>query len=134
MRTSGGNARLRVLIHDEVWREEVERLDPRSPARAAAERERSGLEREGLPLAGLEPCAALGGDDTRLAGLVKVYVPIGDGPPSERPFGFVLAAERDADGPYLELVAYGERHPARPKTRSVYQRAHKRLHGRYPGQ
>jgi hypothetical protein len=31
----------------------------------------------------------------------------------------------------LALVAYGERHPARG-ARSAYERAHKRLHGRYP--
>jgi hypothetical protein len=29
------------------------------------------------------------------------------------------------------FVAFGERHP-QPGTRSVYERAHKQLHGRYP--
>jgi len=29
------------------------------------------------------------------------------------------------------LIAFGERHPADGRTRSVYERAHKRLHGRY---
>jgi len=33
----------------------------------------------------------------------------------------------------LALVAFGDRHPA-PGTRSVYERAHKRLHGRYQDQ
>lgn len=28
--------------------------------------------------------------------------------------------------------AFGERHPDNPNTRSVYERAHKRLHGHYP--
>jgi len=64
---------------------------------------------------------------------VKIYVPITEAPASDRPFGFVLSPGRDASGPYLALVAYGERHPA-PGTRSVYERAHKRLHGRYPDQ
>lgn len=73
-------------------------------------------------------------------GIVAVAAPLGDGPvpitsapASHRPFGFVLSAGRDDRGVYLALVAYGERHP-RPGTRSVYERAHKRLHGRYPDQ
>lgn len=33
----------------------------------------------------------------------------------------------------LQLLAFGERHP-RAVVRSVYQRAHKRLHRRYPDQ
>lgn len=33
----------------------------------------------------------------------------------------------------LRFIAYGERHPA-AGTRSVYERAHKRLHRRYPDQ
>ena len=72
-------------------------------------------------------------DGTRLAGLLKVYVPINEGPPSRRPYGLVLSAGRDEAGGYVELVAFGERHP-RPGTRSVYERAHKRVHGRYPDQ
>jgi hypothetical protein len=36
-------------------------------------------------------------------------------------------------GPLLVFVAFGERHP-KPGTRTVYERAHKRLHGRYPDQ
>lgn len=61
-------------------------------------------------------------------------MPISDGRPSARPFGLVFAAGVDAEGRiYLELIAFGERHP-RPATRSVYERAHKRLHGRYPDQ
>jgi len=125
--------RLPVLIDPAVWQEEVERLKKSSSARAAAERERALLQRDGLDLRSLMPCEADGPGGTQLEGLVKVYVPITGGPPSERPFGFVFSAERDEAGPYLELVAFGARHP-RPGTRSVYERAHKRLHGRYPGQ
>jgi len=57
-------------------------------------------------------------------------VPLRDTPPSQRPYGFVFIPTREG---VLALVAFGERHP-RPGTRSVYERAHKRLHGRYPGQ
>jgi hypothetical protein len=35
-------------------------------------------------------------------------------------------------GAALRFIAFGERHPE-PGTRSVYERAHKRLHGRLSG-
>jgi hypothetical protein len=123
-----------VRFDASVWQEEVERFAPRSAARVAAERERRRLERTGISASLLLRCDAAGADGTLLAGLVKAYVPIDDGPPSERPFGLVFTAGVDAEGSvYLELVAFGERHP-RPATRSVYERAHKRVHGRYPDQ
>jgi hypothetical protein len=128
-----GARRLAVRIAPTVWDEEVGRFNANSPARVAAERERDGLERDGIALASLLSCEAEGGEGTRLEGLVKAYVPVGERPASERPFGFVFSAESDRDGPYLELVAFGERHPKRG-ARSVYERAHKRLHGRYPDQ
>ncbi len=81
----------------------------------------------------LRSCAAEGSDGTRLKGLVKAYVPICGAAASQRPYGFVYSPGRDDQGVYLALVAFGERHP-RAGTRSVYERAHKRLHGRYPDQ
>jgi hypothetical protein len=30
------------------------------------------------------------------------------------------------------MIAFGERHPSNPASRTVYERAHKRIHGRYP--
>lgn len=133
MATPGRGLRVQVRIGARVWREEVERYDEGSRARTAAERDRRLLETEGVEVARLQACAPEAPDGTRLAGHVKAYVPIGDLPPSEQPFGFVLGAGRDADGGYLALIAYGERHP-KPGVRSVYERAHKRLHGRYPDQ
>lgn len=127
----GRSGRIAVRIGARVWRDEVERFGERTTARIAGERERARLERDGIDLSALERCDAEGSDGTRLAGLVKVYVPITDGPPSERPFGFVFAAARGETGVYFALVAFGERHPM-PRTRSVYERAHRRLHGRYP--
>ncbi len=124
--------RFAVRISASVWEQEVERYEARSVARLAAERERPRLERDGLAVGQLEPCAELGPERTRLKGLVKAYVPVSDAPPSERPFGFVFDGGRDQQGPYLAVIAFGERHPERPATRSVYERAHKRLHGRYP--
>jgi hypothetical protein len=128
-----GASHVAVRISSEVWREEVERFADRSRPRAAAERERPRLEHDGVSLASLERCAEEGPDRTRLGGLVKVYVPISQAPPSDRPFGFVLSPGSSGLGPYLALVAFGERHP-RAGVRSVYERAHKRLHGRYPDQ
>ncbi len=106
MPTSGRRSRrIPVRIGAGVWREEVERFGNRSAARIAAERERARLEQDGIDLTALQQCEAEATDDTRLAGLVKVYVPITDAPPSERPFGFVLAPARDENGLFLALVA-----------------------------
>lgn len=126
-------ARIEVRISRSVWVEEVDRLHQRSRARLAAERERPRLETSGLELRHLRACSEEGNDGTRLGGLFKVYVPIADVGASERPFGFVFSPTRRGRDVYLRLVAFGERHP-RPGTRSVYERAHKRVHGRYPDQ
>lgn len=120
-----------VRIDPTVWSEEVDRFSQGSPGRVAADRERSRLTRDGIAIGVLLRCDEEGAEGTRLGGLVKVYAPIGGGPPSERPFGFVFSPDAGPEGLYLELVAFGERHP-RPGARSVYERAHKRLHGRYP--
>jgi hypothetical protein len=118
----------------DVWEEEVHRFDKGSPLRQAAESGRRRLEAE-RPSAGWLPCEAEGPRGTRLPGCVKLYLPL-DREPSAAPYGFVfeLVASR---GPKpslsLQLLAFGERHP-RPGTRSVYERAHKRLHRRYPDQ
>jgi hypothetical protein len=126
-----GPRSVEVRVDPQVWAIEVERLRPASPARLAAEREREKLEQRGVSSADLLACAAIGQDRTRLARELKVYVPITDGPASQRPYGFVFSVAEDDGRPYLALTAFGERHPA-PGTRSVYERAHKRLHGRYP--
>lgn len=120
-----------VRISECTWREEVKRYAPGSAQRRAAERERAKLERRGIQRSVLLRCEAEGPDGTSLPGMLKTYVPIGDRPPSERPFGFVFAPARSGDQLVLAFVAFGERHPRRG-TRSVYERAHKRLHGQYP--
>jgi len=118
----------------DVWSQEVERLRARSPMRVAAERARDEIAAHGVPRATLQACRAEGDDGTRLARGLKVYVPLGDGPASERPYAFVFELAVSGDGSVtLRLIAYGERHPA-SAARSVYERAHKRLHGRYPDQ
>ncbi len=71
-----GSRRVPVVIDPGVWREEVERLTPRSSARVAAERERRRLESDGIAEELLERCDAQGRDGTQLAGLLKAYVPL----------------------------------------------------------
>jgi len=122
-----------VRISPSVWRDEVERLERRSTGRIAAERERPRLERLGVAISDVLRCVEPGPDGSRLAGQFKLYVPITDAPASQRPFGFVLSPRTDEEGPYFVMLAFGERHPRRG-IRSVYERAHKRLHGRYPDQ
>jgi hypothetical protein len=52
---------------------------------------------------------------------------------SEAPFGFVFQLAQDSDDRFVwNFTAFGERHPDNPATRTVYERAHKRIHGRYP--
>jgi hypothetical protein len=93
---------------------------------------RARLEDDGVAITDLRPCAANGPDGTRLAGCAKLYLPATDGPPSERPFAFIVQLARDAGGELVWIfVAYGHRHPARG-VRSVYERAHRQLHGRFP--
>ncbi len=117
-----------------MWTEEVERLRPGSAMRSAADAARRTLERGREPVHWL-PCEPEEVDGTMLAGCVKVYVPLGR-EPSAAPYGFVfefVATNAPEPAFALELLAYGERHPA-IGTRSVYERAHKRLHGSYPDQ
>ena len=123
---------MRVRIDDAVWDAEVGRFGQRSPARIAAERELPALRERGVDASRLLACEAEGQDGTALPGLVKVYVPITDSPPSARPYGLVFKPGAGPDGATsLAVVAFGERHPKRG-VKSVYQRAHKALHGHYP--
>lgn len=122
--------RLGVRFDEAVWQEAVrgfsrETLQIATSARLAAER-------RGIALAELRPCQAVGPDGTELAGCAKPYLPLGDAPPSERPMAFVLKLARTQDGTLAWIfIAFGHRHPALG-VRSVYERAHRQLHGRFP--
>jgi hypothetical protein len=122
--------RVPVRVNPHTWAQEVERYRKGAAPRLAAERERRRSQQDGIRISVIERCSAEGQDGTRLEGLVKAYVPTSDAPSSERPYGFVLIPTTEG---VLALVAFGERHPA-AGTRSVYERAHKRLHGRDPDQ
>jgi hypothetical protein len=119
-----------VRFNEAVWHEAVRGFS-REPLHIATSA-RLAAERQGVALADVLPCEAAGSDGTRLAGCVKLYLPAGDGPPSERPYAFVLQLARGGDDTLLWIfVAFGHRHP-RPGVRSVYERAHRQLHGRFP--
>ena len=122
----------RFAFDEDVWAEEVGRFRRAAQAYASALAARAEVERPGarIPVRACEP-EGVGG--SRLAGCAKVYVPIG-AEPSRAPYGFVFAirTDRASGNVVLRLIAYGERHPS--AGRSVYERAHRRLHGRYPDQ
>jgi hypothetical protein len=125
-------AEIPIRFGEEEWSEEVQRLGDRSPARIQAESARREIE-GWTAVGGLLKCKARGEDGTRLPGCMKLYVPLGRQGASEAPFGFVFQLAQDSDGDFLwNFIAYGERHPDNPATRTVYDRAHKRLYGRYP--
>jgi hypothetical protein len=123
--------RLTVRFDEAVWHEAVRGFS-REPLQIATSA-RLTAERRGVGVADVLPCEALGPDGTELAGCAKLYLPLlPDAPPSERPFAFVLQLTRDPNATIVWIfVAFGHRHP-RPGVRSVYERAHRQLHGRFP--
>jgi len=119
-----------VRFDEAVWREAVRGFS--GLALQIATSTRATAEEQGVALADVLPCEADGPDGTQLAGCAKLYLPLIDAPPSQRPFAFVLQLAREADGALAWVfVAFGHRHPA-PGVRSVYARAHRQLHGRFP--
>jgi hypothetical protein len=121
-----------VRFDHEEWAQEVERLDARSTPRLQAEKALREIE-SGKAALDLRLCEGDGEDRTSLPGCAKLYVPPGRQGASDAPYGFVFQLAQDADGSLVwNFLAFGERHPDNPATRTVYERAHKRLHGRYP--
>lgn len=122
----------RLAFDDGVWSDEVDRLTQDSRAHRCALEARRKIERPAARVT-LRACDSEASDGTQLGGCAKVYVPL-DVEPSRAEYGFVFALRaRPSDGLLMALLlAYGERHPR--VGRSVYERAHKRLHGRYPDQ
>ena len=128
---AGGRPTTSIEFGSIEWEEEIERYRPRSPARALAQSARKTIE-AGATTLDWKRCKADGPDGTKLPGCRKLYVPVAEGA-SEAPYGFIFQLIQKPDGSLAwNLIAFGERHPANERTRSVYERAHKRLHGRYP--
>ena len=114
------------------WVEEVERLEPGAVARAQAERARKKIETGGRKLH-WRRCEPESESGTRLPGCRKLYVPLDAEGASAAPYGFVFQLVKTSDNTLIwNFIAFGERHPGNPNTRTVYERAHKRLHGHYP--
>jgi hypothetical protein len=129
---AGGRPPVPVEFCSLEWSEEVERYDPRSPARTQAQSARKAIE-AGRAQLDWKRCVADGPGETKLPGCRKLYVPLGKEGPSQAPYGFVFQLIQKPDSSLAwNLIAYGERHPTNERTRNVYERAHKRLHGRYP--
>jgi hypothetical protein len=71
-------------------------------------------------------------DGTNLPGCSKLYIPLDKEGASAAPYGFVFRLTQGSNGLAWVMIAFGVRHPKDRHPRSVYERAHKRLHGRYP--
>lgn len=86
--------------------------------RAAAER----FHRRGIARSLLYPCRTEDREGINLPGCIKTYLPDVNGA-----WGMVFALRADRRHVYLELLAFGQGHPTRPTTPSVYAVAARRL-------
>lgn len=121
-----------VKFDHEEWAQEVERLDVRSRPRIQAEKALREIE-GGKTALDLRLCEGGEKGRTVLPGCAKLYLPLGRQGASDAPFGFVFQLAQNPEGSLVwNFLAFGERHPDNPATRTVYERAHRRLHGRYP--
>ena len=129
---AGGLPPVSIEFGSVEWREEVERYDRRSPARVQAQSARKTIE-AGTATLDWKRCKADGPGGTKLPGCRKLYVPLGKQGASEAPCGFVFQLiQKPDDSLAWNMIAFGERHPTDERTRNVYERAHRRLYGRYP--
>lgn len=120
-----------IIFGVREWAEEVERFDPKAEARLKAQSARREIEAAtGKPA--WKPCEAQNDDGTVLPGCRKLYIPLNQEGASAAPYGFVFQLVKTPEGLFWNFIAFGERHASNPSTRTVYERAHKRLHGRYP--
>lgn len=89
---------------------------------------RSQFERDGVEIKTLRRCDSEGRDGTRLPACFKVYLPAPNGK-----FGMVFRFVRDGEGLALRYLGFGVRHhPRDSNALTVYEIAHRRLHGQLP--
>ena len=113
----------RVLFSEGAFAEDTMRSG-RAGAKVLRET-RSQFERNGVEIKTLRRCDPEGRDGTKLPACFKVYLP----PPSGK-FGMVLRFVRDDEGLALRYLAFGIRHhPRDSNAPTVYDVAHRRLHG-----
>jgi hypothetical protein len=94
---AGGPPSVPIEFGSLEWEEEVERYDPRSRARAQAQRARKAIEAVGGKL-DWKRCQADGPGRTKLPGCRKLYVPLGREGASQAPYGFVFQLIQKPDG------------------------------------
>ena len=113
-----------VAFDDLAWEEDLRKARGSTPRIARETRAR--LEREGQEVDALFACDEDARDGTSLPGCVKVYLP-----PPAGPLGVVYRIARNKQGRlYLDHLAFGVRHhPPGSRAETVYQLAHRRLHG-----
>jgi hypothetical protein len=116
----------RVLFNEGAFAEDTMRS-----GRAGAEtlREaRSRFEQDGVEIKTLRRCDPEGRDGTELLACFKVYLAAPNGK-----FGMVFRFVRDSEGLALRYLAFGVRHhPRDSNAPTVYELAHRRLHGQLP--
>ncbi|MFL5897148.1 MAG: hypothetical protein ACJ76D_01585 [Solirubrobacterales bacterium] len=105
--------------------------DTMRSGRAGAEvlREARGqFERSGVKIKTLRRCDPEARDGTKLSACFKLYLPAPNGK-----FGMVFRFIRDSEGLALRYLAFGVRHhPRDSNAQTVYEIAHRRLHGQLP--
>lgn len=120
--------RARFLGH--LFDRDLERHEAASRARDVAERARAEFEDAGVPRPELVRCASEGRDGTRLAGRLKVYLPLNA---DERPFRMIFSPIVHEHELALLYLAFGVGHqPRGSHAPTVYEIAHRRVHGRWP--
>jgi hypothetical protein len=113
----------RVLFNEGAFAEDTMRSG-RAGAKVLRET-RNQLEREGVEIKTLRRCESESREGVKLPACVKLYLP----PPSGK-FGMVLRFVRDNEGLALRYLAFGVRHhPHDSNAPTVYDIAHRRLHG-----
>jgi hypothetical protein len=121
--TARPSGRAAALFDEIAFAEDIERAG--ASGRTSALHARSAYQAIGCPVDELRACAALGADGTELAECVKVYLPRPAGP-----FGMVFHIERRDGRLVLVYLAFGVRHhPRGSNAETVYEVAHRRLHG-----
>ncbi|HEV3320681.1 MAG TPA: hypothetical protein VG147_00635 [Solirubrobacteraceae bacterium] len=117
-----------VGFDEAVWKEDLR--SSTDAGRTAAASKRAELERDGQPIDELLACDTEAQDGTSLPNCVKTYVPWPDGK-----WGIVYLIARDPNTGRLSLdvLSFGVRHhPQGSHAPTVYERAHRRMHGQPP--
>lgn len=116
--------RLPVHFSDRAWQFDLEATTPSGAEVARAARRR--FARHGVPLSDLRPCMSEHPGGTSLENCLKAYLPAPDGR-----FGMVFEFVIRKRRPELVYLGFGVRHhPRGSHAPTVYEVAHRRLHGK----